>query len=106
MTAKWNCDTKEKARRLIDLSLVSVLLDAGAGPTWKYKEPGTDDIYTRSEGLGIASFHMFLKGAFSSTEATPHRVDADALINLPNDAIAKAFQVVHILPKVSFVDLC
>ena len=40
MTAKWgNIDEKEKARRLIDLVLVSVLLDAGAGDSWKYKEP-------------------------------------------------------------------
>jgi hypothetical protein len=94
MTSKWKCDTKEKARRLIDLSLVSVLLDAGAGPTWKYKEPNTNDIYTRSEGLGIASFHMFLQGNFSSDpKENPHRVDAESLVKLGDDTIAKAFQV-------------
>ncbi|TMW61925.1 hypothetical protein Poli38472_010988 [Pythium oligandrum] len=94
LTATWTCDAKEKARRLIDLALVSVLLDAGAGPTWKFKEPGTEDYYSRSEGLGIASFHMFVNGAFSSDPAAhPHRVDAEALIQLRSDAIAKAFQV-------------
>ncbi|KAJ0396096.1 hypothetical protein P43SY_006664 [Pythium insidiosum] len=94
MTAAWTCDTKEKARRLLDLALVSVLLDAGAGPTWKFKEPGTEDVYCRSEGLGIASLHMFMQGTFSSNPKTsPHRVDADALIKLPTDAIATAFQV-------------
>uniref|UniRef100_K3WWH7 Uracil catabolism protein 4 n=1 Tax=Globisporangium ultimum (strain ATCC 200006 / CBS 805.95 / DAOM BR144) TaxID=431595 RepID=K3WWH7_GLOUD len=93
MTAIWDCDALEKARRLIDLALVSVLLDAGAGPTWKFKEPSTEDYYSRSEGLGIASLHMFLQGAFSSDLLNPHRSDADALSNLPSNAIAKAFQV-------------
>lgn len=97
MCEKWeNCDDKEKARRLIDLVIVSVLLDAGAGDQWKFKEPGTDDVYSRSEGLGIASFHMFLKGAFSSDPVgNPHRVDADALIALPDDAVSVGFQVVR-----------
>ena len=96
MTSKWcNVDEKEKARRLIDLVLISVLLDAGAGDSWKYKEPGTDSVFTRSEGLGIASLHMFCSGSFSSTpESMPHRVDADALINLANNSISIGFQVV------------
>ncbi|POM65874.1 hypothetical protein PHPALM_18347 [Phytophthora palmivora] len=93
MTSSWTCDKLEKARRLLDLALVSVLLDAGAGPNWKYKEPETEDFYSRSEGLGIASFHMFLDGTFSNDSKDPHRVDARALSNLADDAIAKAFQV-------------
>ncbi|GAB9476059.1 hypothetical protein Gpo141_00013131 [Globisporangium polare] len=93
LAAGWDCDALEKARRMIDLALVSVLLDAGAGPLWKYKEPGTEDVYNRSEGLGIASMHMFLQGAFSSDLLNPHCSDADALAGLPDDAIAKAFQV-------------
>ncbi|ETI48857.1 hypothetical protein F442_07236 [Phytophthora nicotianae P10297] len=101
MTATWSCDKLEKARRLLDLALVSVLLDAGAGPTWKYKEPGTEDFYSRSEGLGIASFHMFLAGNFSSDpENDPHRVDAAALANLADEAISKAFQVTEENPLV------
>ena len=102
MCDEWiDADDKEKARRLIDLVVVSVLLDAGAGDRWQYKEPGTTDVFTRSEGLGIASFHMFRNGAFSSNPtADPHRVDARALINLPNDAIAIGFQVVCVMLKV------
>lgn len=94
MCENWTSDVdkKEKARRLIDLVVVSVLLDAGAGNHWKYKEPGTEDIYTRSEGLGIASFHMFLNGSFSNSTEEPHRADAPALIKLANDAIAIGFQ--------------
>ena len=49
----------------MDLAVVSVLLDAGAGPAWSYREPGTGETYARSEGLGVASFHMFANGAFS-----------------------------------------
>ena len=31
----------------VDLAVISVLLDAGAGPTWRYREPGTVDDYRR-----------------------------------------------------------
>src|SRR6266705_5794656 len=31
---------EEIARRRMDLAVVSVLLDAGAGPAWSYREPG------------------------------------------------------------------
>lgn len=57
---------KEKAMALFDLVLTSVLLDAGAGKDWKYKEEG-GKTYSRSEGLGVASFHTFISGAFSDT---------------------------------------
>ncbi|KAG6953466.1 hypothetical protein JG687_00012381 [Phytophthora cactorum] len=101
MTSTWSCDRLEKARRLLDLALVSVLLDAGAGPTWKFKEPGTEDFYSRSEGLGIASFHMFLDGNFSADpDKDPHRVDVTALANLADDAISNAFQVTEANPLV------
>ncbi|TDH70643.1 hypothetical protein CCR75_001235 [Bremia lactucae] len=101
LLSSWNCDKLEKARRLLDLALVSVLLDAGAGPTWKYQEPGTLEYYTRSEGLGIASFHMFVSGEFSAdSKEEPHRVDATALTALADDAIAKAFQVSDTNPMV------
>ncbi|CAH0481265.1 unnamed protein product [Peronospora belbahrii] len=101
MTSTWNCNQLEKARRLLDLALVSVLLDAGAGPTWQYKEPDTDNVYTRSEGLGIASLHMFCNGNFSIDPVNdPHRVDAQALNTLSDDAIIKAFQVTDTNPLV------
>ncbi|CAI5744806.1 unnamed protein product [Peronospora destructor] len=94
MTSTWDCDQLEKARRLLDLALVSVLLDAGAGSMWQFKEPDTEDFYSRSEGLGIASFHMFLDGNFSDDPTKdPHRVDAKALTHLSDDAIIKALQV-------------
>ena len=84
----------EVARRRIDLAVVSVLLDAGAGADWSYREPETGDTYTRSEGLGVASFHMFRNGAFSrDPKSDPMRVDAERLAMLTPMDIAMGFQV-------------
>jgi hypothetical protein len=66
---------KEITKRLIDLFLVSVLLDAGAGNVWSYAESGTGRKFARSEGLGVASVHMFNEGVFSGHPDQPHRVD-------------------------------
>lgn len=59
-------DATERCRRLIDLFLVSVLLDAGAGNDWKYTEASTGIAVERSEGLAVASLYMFLDGSFGS----------------------------------------
>jgi hypothetical protein len=85
---------EEVARRRIDLAVISVLLDAGAGPAWTYREPGTGETYARSEGLGVASFHMFAAGAFSrDAKGDPLRVDAERLASLTPMDIAMGFQV-------------
>jgi hypothetical protein len=85
---------EEIARRRIDLAVVSVLLDAGAGPDWSYREPGTGETHARSEGLGVASLHMFANGAFSrDPKADPLRVDAERLAALTPMDIAMGFQV-------------
>lgn len=85
---------EEVARRRIDLAVVSVLLDAGAGPAWSYREPDTSETYARSEGLGVASFHMFAGGAFSrDPKGDPLRVDAERLSALTPTDIAMGFQV-------------
>ncbi len=85
---------EEIARRRIDLAVVSVLLDAGAGPAWSYREPGTGETYARSEGLGVASFHMFVSGAFSrDPSGDPLRADAERLAALTPMDIAMGFQV-------------
>jgi hypothetical protein len=84
---------QEIARTQIDLALVSVLLDAGSGPHWAYREPATGQTITRSEGLGVASFHAFMGGLFSSDPSQPLRADAKGLQAVTVDALAKAFQV-------------
>jgi hypothetical protein len=82
-----------RAHAHVDLAVVSVLLDAGAGPDWKYTESATGKVFTRSEGLAIASYHAFTAGLFSSDKLRPLQVDAEGLRALPADHLARAFQV-------------
>jgi hypothetical protein len=86
-------DPSARARTLIDLTVVSVLLDAGAGPGWQYRETATGRCFTRSEGLAVASWHAFFDGVFSSDPAAPWQVDAAGLAALDAGALARAFQV-------------
>jgi hypothetical protein len=65
----------EQARRLVDLFVISVFLDAGAGNEWKFKtEEG--DLIGKSEGLALASLEMWKKGTFSVT-GTGGKVDGE-----------------------------
>jgi Protein of unknown function (DUF1688) len=89
----WLGDAAKDPRALIDLVIVSVLLDAGAGPQWRFKEALTGQTFTRSEGLGVASFHAFTSGLFSSDPAQPLRCDAAALQRLNTLQLGEAFQV-------------
>ena len=86
-------DRDEIVRLRIDLCTVSVLLDAGAGASWTYREPGTGQVLTRSEGLAVASLHAFCSGLFSADPRQPFRADADGLSRLTDAALAEAFQV-------------
>jgi hypothetical protein len=81
-----------KARAAFDLAITSVLLDAGAGPSWKYLDPATEQVVTRSEGLAVASLRMFEAGAFSSDRADPLRADAERLVGLKHEEVADGFQ--------------
>lgn len=90
--APWT-SAAEMARSAFDLAIVSVLLDAGAGPQWRYEEGRTGETYVRSEGLAVASFDMFVSGAFSSRPEDPFRVDADVLMTLTAEDLAAGFQV-------------
>jgi len=83
----------EIARAWIDLIVVSVLLDAGAGDAWRFREPGTGLELGRSEGLAVASLHAFEQGLFSTDPGSPLRVEAAALEALDPDRLAEAFQV-------------
>ena len=59
-------DRLAQARMAFDLAIVSVLLDAGAGPQWRYRDLATGEEVARSEGLALASLAMFVGGDFSS----------------------------------------
>jgi len=81
-----------KARAEFDLAIVSVLLDAGAGPAWKYLDVATEQVVARSEGLAVASLRMFEAGSFSSDPADLLRADAERLTHLKHEEIADGFQ--------------
>lgn len=80
----------EQLRARTELVIVSVLLDAGAGPSWSYREPNGAS-YARSEGLAVASYHLFQSGALSSTGRAS--ADADGLARVSSQLLARAFQV-------------
>jgi hypothetical protein len=71
----------ERARATFDLIILSVLLDAGTGPAWRYVDPTTGGTYARSEGLAVASQRMFEAG------------DLDDLGGLETETLARGFQV-------------
>jgi Protein of unknown function (DUF1688) len=86
-------DAAGRARAEFDLAIASVLLDAGAGPAWRYHDATTGKRIGRSEGLALASLDMFGHGAFSSRADEPLRVDADRLVRLPVGDLEQGFQV-------------
>jgi Protein of unknown function (DUF1688) len=83
----------EKAYSKFDLVILSVLLDAGAGAKWCYYEHETGLTLKRSEGLAIASFHMFCQGAFSSNPANLLQCDARKLQAITEKELAEGFQI-------------
>jgi hypothetical protein len=70
----------ERARAAFDLVILSVLLDAGTGPGWRYRDPVTGGTFARSEGLAVASQRMVEAGAL------------DDLAGLDTATLARGFQ--------------
>jgi hypothetical protein len=95
LMASWpmTVDNQERTRRLIDLFLVSVLLDAGAGTKWQYRSKESGRFYRRSEGLAVASLEMFKAGLFSSDPNEPCQVDSGGLRRLDIQTLARGLQV-------------
>ncbi len=73
-------DPAERARAAFDLVILSVLLDAGTGPGWRFVDPVSGGTYTRSEGLAVASQRMAEAG------------ELDDLTGLDAARLARAFQ--------------
>jgi hypothetical protein len=82
-----------RARAAFDLAIVSVLLDAGAGPQWHYRDPATGQSVGRSEGLALASLDMFRRGIFSSKLDDPLRCDAEGLMRLSDTIVGDGLQL-------------
>lgn len=100
----------DRARAKLDLAIVSVLLDAGSGPEWKYRS-AEGAVVTRSEGLAVASFDAFCAGLFGNAPLhgdgkSAFRVDASALEALTPEALGQAMQVGPGNPLVGLADRC
>ncbi|WAQ84663.1 hypothetical protein PtA15_5A236 [Puccinia triticina] len=106
---QWSADSSvdpvETGRRLVDLFVVAVLMDAGAGDEWKFVEPLEESCSTsananesleqgigRSEGLAVGTLHAFKQGIFSSDPKHPHQVDPTALSSLTPSKVAEFMQ--------------
>ncbi len=93
LDATLDYDREERARTAIDLAVTSVLLDAGAGPIWTYRDSVSGKTLSRSEGLAIASLEGFAAGLFSSDPLQHHQADAKGLTSVTERSLAEAFQV-------------
>jgi hypothetical protein len=80
------------ARAAFDLAITSVLLDAGAGAEWRYRDAATGLTAVRSEGLALASLRWFERGGLSDDARDPLRADAAALARIDAGAVDEAFQ--------------
>ena len=98
--ARWP-DSASRARAEFDLAMVSVFLDAGGGPAWRYRDAKSGLAIGRSEGLALASLAMFESGAFSANPDDPLRVDAAILANLPLSDLRHGLQVSNTNPLVA-----
>ena len=78
-------DRAERARSAFDLVILSVLLDAGTGPGWRFADPQSGRTFSRSEGLAVASQRMVQSGALQA--------GGEALAALDEEVLARGFQV-------------
>jgi hypothetical protein len=85
-------DQLSMARMFYDLVVPSILLDAGAGMKWAYKDSYGKE-FRKSEGLAVASFDMFAQGLFSSDPRCAMQSDATGLERLQADVLANGMQV-------------
>jgi Protein of unknown function (DUF1688) len=88
--ARWP-SVAARARAEFDLAVIGVLLDAGAGPTWRYRDIATGRNVSRSEGLALASLAMFGGGLFSAKSSDSLRADAKMLEELDPAALSDGF---------------
>ncbi|WP_208852364.1 URC4/urg3 family protein [Roseomonas genomospecies 6] len=87
-----SADADETARIRFDLAVTSVLLDAGAGDRWRYRDSGGVEL-ARSEGLAIASFDLFRSGGFADDPVhAPLHADAATLSAMRGETLASGFQ--------------
>jgi Protein of unknown function (DUF1688) len=100
MAGAQSWSAEQSARAAFDLAVISVLLDAGAGAQWAYRDRESGLTVGRSEGLALATLTMFADGVFSAHPSDPLRADAAALINLPAEKLQRGLQISDANPLV------
>ena len=65
----------DRARAHIDLSVASVLLDAGAGAAWSFVEAESGQRYTRSEGLASVAASIAASAEASTRSGSSCRAE-------------------------------
>ena len=91
-------DSAAQARAEFDLVIASVLLDAGAGADWRYRDEVSGLTLQRSEGLALASLRWFENGGLSADTDDLLRVDASELERIDAASLREAFQASQINP--------
>ena len=86
-----HASTEQRLSAELELAVISVLLDAGAGDHWRYSSKLANGTYSRSEGLALASLEMFLSGAFSDQQVRCE-VLGTALQQMSVEKLATGFQ--------------
>ena len=85
-------DEDAKTRTAIDLVFLSVLLDAGAGAQWRYNDPVSQTVLSRSEGLAAASVDLFFNYLGRDTGCSGVVLNADAISSISDQVLESAFQ--------------
>lgn len=81
---------KERCRSKIELAILSVLLDAGAGDVWGFVDNNSGTRLKRSEGLAVASLYAYGDGVFGPE---PFIASGERLRAITPAELGTAFQV-------------
>ncbi|KAI8051394.1 uncharacterized protein B0P05DRAFT_562573 [Gilbertella persicaria] len=92
--ASLGIDRTEQTRRVLDLFVLTVLLDFDPGNQYVFRESTTNIALKKREGIAVAILEMFVQGVFSTSPNQPHRVDSEALMHLTLQDLLTGFKVV------------
>ena len=81
---------QERCRSKLEMAIISVLLEAGAGDGWGFVDTKSGTRHKRSEGLAIASLYAYGDGVFGSE---PFVATGERLRAITPNELGKAFQV-------------
>jgi hypothetical protein len=94
---------KERCRSKIELAIISVLLDAGAGDVWGFVDNNSGSRHKRSEGLAIASLYSYGDGVFGPE---PFLATGERLRAITPAELGSAFQVTKDNPLLAVEGRC